>query len=227
MDPHRRHAQRLFPVDIERLAARRDDPDVPTVVQQRIDLLRDLIEHVLAVVDHQQHLLAPDPAPDLLLDRASGFRREVDRVGERFSDVIVAGDPGEIDEDCAVFEPNASRAATSMARRVFPQPPAPASPSGATRATLEPGRSRPHVRRSSIVAKGVRSAPSPVSAAAGTRSASRLLRPGTGARPHRCCGGDARRDRRVRHRCRRELQLWCRSPAPVRHGPPTSPGRRD
>ena len=55
-DGQRRHAHHPLAVDAERLSARRQDPRARSTRQHDVDEVGDVVEEVLAVVEHQQHI---------------------------------------------------------------------------------------------------------------------------------------------------------------------------
>ena len=88
LDGQRRYRHDVFALDAEGLAARGKDPQ-PGAAVQRVDReVNDGVEHVLAVVEHEEHVAVPDALGDGLTSRqpvvcnkAEGGRHERCDVG--------------------------------------------------------------------------------------------------------------------------------------------------
>ena len=86
-DGQRRHGHDVFALDAERLAARGKDPQ-PGAALQRVDReVNDGVEHVLAVVEHEQHVAVPDALGDGLTSRQPVAWNEAERGRHQRCDV--------------------------------------------------------------------------------------------------------------------------------------------
>ena len=94
----------MLAVHIEGLTAGRENSRVRARTEQRVDLVGDLVEHMLTIVDHQQHALGADAVTHLFVDRGARIGNEIDRVRERLGDRVVITHPGQINEERPVRE---------------------------------------------------------------------------------------------------------------------------
>ena len=129
----RRHLERRHAIDVlarraQRLAAGREDARVRTGAQQRLGHARRRLDHVLAVVEHEQELLAAQRRGHALRRAGAGWQREPERGGDRDRDQLGIGQRRQLgDPDAVGVVAAAAGAATSSASRVLPTPPAPIS----------------------------------------------------------------------------------------------------
>ncbi len=89
----RRHGERHFPTQVERLAARREDLRLGPGMEERVRELRACLQQVLAIVENDQHLPVPYEPRQRFADGTSGLLlhphygcdglRHESRIGER------------------------------------------------------------------------------------------------------------------------------------------------
>ena len=94
-----RHRELAF--DAQRLAAGRQDPQLWCPPQQRVCHLGARIEKVLAVVQHQQHLLAPQRLRQRVQERPPPVLLDVEHRGHRLRH------QRRVSERCQVHQPDA------------------------------------------------------------------------------------------------------------------------
>jgi hypothetical protein len=95
----------LLTVDAEPLPARRQHRHVGAARHDGLDESRRPVQHVLAVVDHQQQLADPQVVDDGLLDRQVRSLLDAQGRGHRMTDRAAVGQGGELAEPHSVGEP--------------------------------------------------------------------------------------------------------------------------
>ena len=183
-------------------------------------------QHLLEVVQHQQHRPAPQPVDEQVEHRPAALRPDAERGRDRARHLSRVGDRGQVDEPHPVVRcrPRTAGPRTSSASRVLPIPPGPTSVTSRTPGRRQQvgdhGRPRcPGRRARSAAPAGARPA-APATALPAARPGPRTAR--SAARPGR---------RRPARSAPRPARTACtrpgRRPAPGRAGrPAAAPGRR-
>ena len=104
VDVEWRHRQAVLALQCERLAARREDAHARRGTEQRVHQPGDPVEHVLAVVEQQQHRAVAEVVDDPGLGVLVRIHRELDAAHERGDDLGIRRRDGEVDEEDPVGE---------------------------------------------------------------------------------------------------------------------------
>ena len=123
VDLERAHGNDALAGHAEHLAARRQHDRVGTRLEQPPGHRGGRVEHVLAIVEHQQRRLGRERFVHRLLEREVRPIGDTERRRDRRHDVVGLGGY-QVDEP---FRRRGCACAASMAKRVFPTPPGPVS----------------------------------------------------------------------------------------------------
>ena len=112
-------------VDPQRLSTRREDSKTRESRRQRVDEIGDGGDHVLAVVDHEQHVALGEPARERILVGLPTRPRQPELGGHLGRDEIGRPQRAEPNDGHAAGKVPEHAAATVIASAVLPTPPGP------------------------------------------------------------------------------------------------------
>ena len=116
----------LLAAHLERHLARRQDREIRALLEQLVEPTRR-VEHVFAVVEHQQQPRVAEPGVQRIESRGVADRPDRQRAGDRREHPLGRTLSAEVDEEDAVSEAIDVVAASCRASRLLPVPPAPVS----------------------------------------------------------------------------------------------------